>query len=95
MAAKMESELWPALRTYWHPVAFSADVTTKPVPVQLLAERLVVCRLANEIACFRDLCIHRGTPLSLGWIEGSEVVCGYHGWRYDARGACTRIPSVA
>ena len=42
-----------------------------------------------------DLCIHRGTALSLGTVEGDEIVCPYHGWRYGSDGACTRIPQLA
>jgi phenylpropionate dioxygenase-like ring-hydroxylating dioxygenase large terminal subunit len=94
VAARLESSLWPALWNYWHPVAFSADVTDKPHAAKLLDQRLVLARLGDRLACFRDLCVHRGTPLSLGWIDGEELVCAYHGWCYDAAGACTRIPAL-
>ena len=43
----------------------------------------------------RDLCIHRGTALSLGWVADDCLVCPYHAWRYDASGACVRIPQSA
>src|SRR5690349_13768543 len=39
-----------------------------------------------------DLCVHRGTALSLGRVSGDELVCAYHGWRYGADGRCTAIP---
>jgi phenylpropionate dioxygenase-like ring-hydroxylating dioxygenase large terminal subunit len=44
---------------------------------------------------FRDLCIHRGSRLSLGerTPEGN-VRCAYHGWEYDCAGRCVRIPSL-
>ena len=60
----------------------------------LLDQSLVVARLNGQVVCFRDLCIHRGTPLSLGRVEDGELVCAYHGWRYRADGACTRIPAL-
>jgi len=41
-----------------------------------------------------EVCIHRGTALSLGHVEGCEIVCAYHGWRFDETGACTRIPQM-
>jgi phenylpropionate dioxygenase-like ring-hydroxylating dioxygenase large terminal subunit len=76
-------------------VAFGTDVSTKPQRVMLLDERLVVFRTeGGRIACFKDLCVHRGTPLSLGWVEGETIVCAYHGWTYAADGRCVRIPSV-
>ena len=37
-----ESDIWPSLRRYWHPVAFSEDVAEKPLAVRLLDERVVV-----------------------------------------------------
>jgi vanillate O-demethylase monooxygenase subunit len=89
-----ESDIWPALRAYWHPVAFVEDVKDKPLPIRLLGEQIAVCRLGDQLAAFYDLCIHRGTPISLGWVEGDSVVCAYHGWAYDADGKCVRIPSV-
>ncbi len=84
-----------ALRDFWHPVAFSAEITTQPRRVYLLEERLVVYRTeGGEANAMSDLCIHRGTPLSLGWVEGERLVCAYHGWTYDTDGRVVRIPSV-
>lgn len=42
----------------------------------------------------RDICPHRGIPLSYGRFDGREVECCYHGWRFDRTGACTAIPSL-
>ena len=94
-SALRESDLWPALREYWHPVAFANELKDdKPLAVTLLDERLVICRLGSKPRAFYDLCVHRGTPISLGWIDGESLVCAYHGWAYDSKGVCTRIPSV-
>jgi phenylpropionate dioxygenase-like ring-hydroxylating dioxygenase large terminal subunit len=90
----LEHQLWPALRRYWHPVAYAAEVGAGPAAVQLLGERLVVVRLGTEVACFRDLCVHRATALSLGRVEERELVCAYHGWRFAADGACVHIPAL-
>ncbi len=90
-----EGDLWPQLREYWHPVTLAENVLAdKPFSAKLLDEQIVVCRLGNEYAAFFDLCIHRGTPLSLGWIEGEEIICSYHGWSYNCDGICTKIPSI-
>jgi len=44
----------------------------------------------------RDLCIHRGTALSLGWVENDCLVCPYHAWQYNKDGAKDiEIPSKA
>ena len=84
-----------ALRAFWHPVAFSESVTSQPARVTLLDERMVVYRISDgTVVALRDLCIHRGTPLSLGWVEGDLITCAYHGWTYGPDGRCVRIPSV-
>jgi len=82
------------LSHYWHPVAWSRDLGDKPLPVKLLDHSVVLWRWENGVAAFHDLCIHRGTPLSLGWIDNGRIVCAYHGWQYGADGLCKHIPSL-
>ncbi len=85
---------WEALAGFWHPVCFPSDIgAKKPHAVTLLDEELVLYRAGGRVVAARDICIHRGVPLSFGWIEGDEVVCAYHGFRYGADGQCTRIPA--
>jgi vanillate O-demethylase monooxygenase subunit len=85
-----------ALRACWHPVAYAADVTQAPRATRLLGEPLVLWRdTRGDAHAFRDVCVHRGTALSLGCVEGDEIVCAYHGWRYRGDGACTAIPQLA
>ncbi|MFC4776426.1 Rieske 2Fe-2S domain-containing protein [Paenibacillus sp. GCM10023252] len=84
----------PALSREWHPAAVAAEVQDKPLAVQLLGEKLVLFRTGSGVKAFRDLCIHRGVPLSLGKVEKDHLVCAYHGWRYDADGACVCIPAL-
>jgi phenylpropionate dioxygenase-like ring-hydroxylating dioxygenase large terminal subunit len=83
------------LRSYWHPVVTSNELGDAPLGVTLLDERIVVWRAKEKVAAFRDLCVHRGTALSLGWIHDGNLVCAYHGWTYAPDGACVRIPSLA
>ena len=83
-----------ALGQYWHPILWSREVTDKPVAVKLLDQPLVIWRANGSLSAFYDLCIHRGAALSLGWVNGDQLVCGYHGWNYAADGRCTRIPSL-
>jgi len=85
-----------ALRRCWHPVAYAADVGEAPRAVELLGQPLVLWRDGGGAAhAFDDLCVHRGTALSLGCVRGDELVCAYHGWRYGPDGACTLIPQLA
>jgi vanillate O-demethylase monooxygenase subunit len=85
---------WRALAPFWYPVAFSHEVKDKPHAVRLLDERVVVYRLADgNICAARDICHHRGVPLSLGHVEGDEIICKYHGLRYGPDGKCVCIPA--
>jgi methylxanthine N1-demethylase len=88
-----EERLYQALHRFWHPVAYSAEVDPGPTGVTLLDQRLVLVRLDGKVRAFPDLCVHRGTALSLGWVEGEELRCAYHGWTYGPDGVCTRIPA--
>jgi vanillate O-demethylase monooxygenase subunit len=85
-----------AQRACWHPVAFAADLADRPVPADLLGEPLVLWRGRDgSPRAMSDLCVHRGTALSLGRVSGDELVCAYHGWRYRADGRCVAIPQLA
>ena len=85
---------WRALAPFWYPVAFSRDIGQQPYPVTLLDERVVLYRLSDGgLSAARDICQHRGVPLSLGHVEGDEIICKYHGLRYDRTGQCTCIPA--
>ena len=62
---------------------------------QLLGQPLLIGRDANgEVFAMRDICPHRGIPLSYGTFDGQEIECCYHGWRFDCAGTCTHIPSL-
>ena len=85
---------WRALAPFWYPVAFSRDVLAAPYAARLLDERVVVYRLADgTVSAARDICYHRGVPLSMGHVEGDEIICKYHGLRYDREGRCVCIPA--
>jgi phenylpropionate dioxygenase-like ring-hydroxylating dioxygenase large terminal subunit len=84
-----------ALRHYWYPVALASDLGDRPLGVMLLGEPLVVFRARAGVAVLGDLCIHRGSPLSMGLLEDGCIVCAYHAWTYASDGTCVRIPALA
>ena len=47
----------------------------------------------GEAHAWQDLCVHRGTRLSLGSIHDDSIACPYHGWVYDASGRCIHFPA--
>lgn len=42
---------------------------------------------------WKDLCLHRGSKLSLGRVSEGKLVCAYHGWTYDGEGQCVLMPA--
>lgn len=92
---RLDSPAYPGdLTRYWHPVALAEEVTREPRRSVLLGRPVVLFRDDQGVVAFRDLCVHRGTRLSLGRItpEG-HLQCPYHGWEYDRTGQCVRIPA--
>jgi vanillate O-demethylase monooxygenase subunit len=84
---------WAILARHWYAVARSGDVRDQPVAARLLDERLVVYRAGDEVVVARDLCPHRGVPLTLGTGDGTGVACAYHGLRFGPAGRCVAIPA--
>lgn len=79
----------------WHPVSYSSEVKDKPFGTFLLDQAVVVWRSSDgKVNAMRDLCIHRGTALSLGWVKDDCLVCPYHAWEYDTSGDCVLIPQA-
>jgi len=84
---------WYVLAQHWYPVARLIDIDSKPLGVTLLDVPLVLFRTSSGVTVARDICPHRGVPLSMGWVENEQLVCAYHGLHYAADGHCTQIPA--
>ena len=81
----------------WYPALRSADLRGKSLSkALLLGVPLVLGRKRDgSIFAMRDLCPHRGIPLSAGWFDGEHVTCKYHGWSFEpCSGQCSAIPSL-
>ncbi|TDG00967.1 aromatic ring-hydroxylating dioxygenase subunit alpha [Paenibacillus piri] len=83
----------PVLENDWHAVYLASELQDSPIGVTLLGERVAIYRTKKGVHACRDLCIHRGTMLSRGWLEDDILVCPYHGWKYDTTGQCVCIPA--
>jgi len=86
----------PFLRNLWYyALPSSALKTGKLVGKLLLGEPVVFARGDDGgVFALRDVCPHRGMPLSYGRMQAGQVECCYHGWRFNSGGACTCIPSL-
>lgn len=84
------------LRRFWYPVMPIAHLEDGPRPFRLLDTDIVLWRTANGTpAAIADRCCHRTARLSRGYCESGRIVCGYHGWHYDAGGMVVRVPQTA
>ncbi|MEE2003090.1 aromatic ring-hydroxylating dioxygenase subunit alpha [Alkalimonas sp. MEB108] len=80
----------------WYVAEWSETVKDKPVKTKVLGQDLVLFRdLTGKVQCLANVCLHRGGSLAGGWVNEKRdcVVCPYHGWEYDGKGKCQKIPS--
>jgi len=81
----------------WYPALRSRELRVgKMTTALLLGVPLVLGRKKDgRLFAMRDLCPHRGIPLSAGWFDGENVQCKYHGWKFEpCSGQCQEIPSL-
>ena len=85
----------PVLIEDWHPVASLEDLAHGgPFGTRVLGEDIVVWRGGDQVYAWQDLCVHRGTRLSLGKVvDGVRLECPYHGWTYATDGCCVLMPA--
>ena len=83
-------------RELWYFALLSRELKPgKVLHKTLLGEPVVFGRTrAGEAFALRDLCPHRGVPLSAGRMADDTVECPYHGWRFGPDGGCKLIPSL-
>jgi phenylpropionate dioxygenase-like ring-hydroxylating dioxygenase large terminal subunit len=81
----------------WYPALRANELRAgKTAKAMLLGVPLLLGRMTGgKLFALRDLCPHRGIPLSAGWFDGETVTCKYHGWRFEpCSGQCKEIPSL-
>jgi phenylpropionate dioxygenase-like ring-hydroxylating dioxygenase large terminal subunit len=100
MATDAITELQPSknapLLGFWYPAFTSSSVAPGAMRATvLLGLPILVCRTPDgAVSALRDICPHRGMPLSFGRFDGERVACAYHGWQFDMAGRCRHIPAL-
>ena len=65
-------------------------------PVTILGRNLVIYRGQDKRVVICDAyCPHMGAHLAEGKVEGNEIRCFFHHWKFDEQGICTAIPCLA
>lgn len=82
------------LRRYWHPVEAASNFEVGTIrPIRLLGEDLALYRHAEHgYGMLKRSCTHRSADLAYGFVDGANLRCPYHGWMFDASGACVEQP---
>ncbi len=82
-------------RLFWQPVMRARDLAPgRAKPLEMLGEKFTLYRGTEGTAhLVGPTCAHRRTPLSIGWVEGDDIRCRYHGWRFDCTGQCVEQPN--
>jgi len=87
----------------WFMVGTSDDATTKPKAVRYCGEDMVLYRgESGRVFLVEAYCPHMGTHLAKNessyvvmdkeHVEGDNIRCPYHGWRFGPDGQCNDIP---
>lgn len=79
----------------WYIAEWSESVSDTPVKVKMLGREFVLFRdIEGKAVCLSNTCCHRGASLAQGKRQDDGTLsCVFHGWRFNAGGRCTNIPS--
>ena len=84
----------PLIANSWYLACLSAELDAGLVGRTLLGRKVVLYRTEEGApAALQDRCAHRAFPLSKGFRQGSNLVCGYHGMKYGPDGRCAALPA--
>jgi len=82
---------WPV--NAWYVACTPDEIAEKPLGRKVCGERMVIYRKSSgDVVALEDFCPHRGAPLSLGFVRGDELVCGYHGLAMGCKGQAESMP---
>ncbi|MGY4225006.1 phenylpropionate dioxygenase-like ring-hydroxylating dioxygenase large terminal subunit [Bradyrhizobium sp. USDA 4503] len=84
----------PFVKNAWYLAAYGEEVGRELLARTVLGKKLVFYRTTAGVpVALDDRCAHRSFPLSRSTLDADTIVCGYHGFRYDAEGNWVEVPS--
>lgn len=82
------------LKNIWYVICESKEISNKPQSLKRLGQNFVLYRTQEgNIACFDDICTHRGVSLGQGQIIDGCLQCPFHGFEFNQAGECVKIPA--
>ncbi|WP_269619627.1 aromatic ring-hydroxylating dioxygenase subunit alpha [Zhongshania sp. BJYM1] len=84
----------PYLLNAWYVAALSKELDGQALFKRTLLDTPVVFyrKADNCPVALLDRCPHRFAPLSMGHRDGDDIVCPYHGLKFDCSGKCNHNP---
>ncbi len=83
------------VQNQWYVAAYGREVGRDLFSRTICSESILLWRTAaGTVTAMSDRCVHRRFPLSQppSHLADDTVVCGYHGFTYDAAGVCVAVP---
>ncbi|MES2262767.1 MAG: aromatic ring-hydroxylating dioxygenase subunit alpha [Pseudomonadota bacterium] len=81
---------------WWYAARADEVLREKPLGLWLLDQPVVLYRkLDGTVVALDNRCPHRWAPLSEGKVDGDNIVCPYHGFKFCPAGDCVEIPTQA
>lgn len=79
---------------YWYPVEYDHAVKRGKVVEVIFWNRSIALFRGEDgkLHALENRCAHRQLKLSVGDVEGCNLVCAYHGWAYNEEGRVVEIP---
>lgn len=95
-SARMADRQTPFVFDDWYVAAFADELGPQLLARTLLGRGVVMYRdPEGRVVAMEDRCPHRSMPLSAGQLQDGQIVCAYHGMRFNAEGDCVHVPSQA
>ena len=85
-------------RDQWYVAAYGSEIAHDLFTRTVCGEPILFWRTRDgSVTAMPDRCVHRRFPLSQppSRLVNDQVVCGYHGFTYDAGGKCVAVPGQA
>ncbi|RDI34263.1 aromatic ring-hydroxylating dioxygenase subunit alpha [Lentzea flaviverrucosa] len=82
-------------RDQWYVAAYGSEIEHDLFTRTICGEPILFWRTRDgAVTAMPDRCVHRRFPLSQkpSRLVDDQVVCGYHGFTYDAGGKCVAVP---
>ena len=78
----------------WYVICRKDEIDENKILLKYVFDQeIIIWKKKERIMVWENLCIHRGSRLSLGSIKNGILKCAYHGWEYNQDAQCVKIPS--